>query len=101
MKNKPRGWLLNLYLLSPILLWVVVYSYPCFFESLTQNYRQIQTYNLDSMVMLRAVEDALAARWLRLDFIEYGHFYFNVAMLTATVYSWVLPLTESMLFFIL
>src|SRR4051812_6415647 len=54
-----RKWIDGLFL-SGVFLWLAVYSYPYFFHSLSQNYRQIETYNLDSMVMLRAVEDALS-----------------------------------------
>lgn len=101
MKKMPHGRLRDLVWLLPILVWLAAYSYPYFFESLSQNYRQIQTYNLDSMVMLRAVEDALSAPWFRLQFIEYGHFYFNMAMATASVLSLFHPVSEWVLFFIL
>ena len=101
MNKKPRSWLREIACLLPILIWVTAYSYPYFFDSLTQNYRQIQTYNLDSMVMLRAVEDALSTPWLRLQFIEYGHFYFNLAMITARLASLAHPVSEWALFFIL
>ena len=70
-----------------ILIGLAAYSWPYFFESLSANYRQIQTYNLDTMVMLRAVENGLASRWFRFDFADYGHFYFNLTMVTARILS--------------
>lgn len=87
--------------LGGIMVWLLVYSYPYFFQSLSHNAREIQTYNLDSMVMLDAVQQGLKSHWYRIDFHDYGHFWFNLTLLTGVVYSWFAPLTEQVLLFIL
>ena len=87
--------------LAPVFAWIAIYSYPYFFESLTHTGREIKSYNLDSGVMLDAVEAAMAAPWHQMSFIEYGHFYFNISMAAAELYRHVAPLTERALFFIL
>jgi 4-amino-4-deoxy-L-arabinose transferase-like glycosyltransferase len=101
VNKKQRSLPADLFSLGAVLAWVVGYSYPYFFESLSHNIRQIQTYNLDSTVMLHAVEDAMASAWFRMQFIEYGHFYFNLTMATAWLYQRIFPLSEWGLFFIL
>ena len=101
MKQAARDIWTDILFLSLILIGLAAYSYPYFFESLSSNYRQIQTYNLDTMVMLRAVEDGMAAHWFRFDFVDYGHFYFNLTMAAAHILSRFTTPTEWDLVFLL
>jgi 4-amino-4-deoxy-L-arabinose transferase-like glycosyltransferase len=101
MNDKRRGVLIDTLCLSAIWLWLAVYSAPYFLDALAGNAREIQTYNLDSVVMLKGVEEALAAPWFHLSFNDYGHFYFNLSMAVASIYALFRPLTEHALFLIL
>jgi 4-amino-4-deoxy-L-arabinose transferase-like glycosyltransferase len=87
--------------LSLIYIWIATFSYPFFFKSLSNNYREIQSYNLDSMMMLKAAETAILAPWFKFTFNDYGHLYFNFSLALAYIYSLFLPLDERSLFFIL
>lgn len=88
-------WLCCLY------VWVAVFSYPYFAHALTDNLREIRSYNLDAGDALQAVEDALRARLFHIRFNDYGHFYSNLSIVAALVYSVFRPLTEHALFFII
>jgi hypothetical protein len=82
-------------------VWIAAYSYPFFFHSLIGNVREIQSYNLDSMMMLNGVNGALASPGLRLRFNDYGHFYFNLAIVASVLYSMFAPATETVVMTIL
>src|SRR5579884_3484753 len=82
-------------------VWLAVFGRPYFFDSLTNNYQEIQTYELDGKVMLRALEAALSHPLLRIDFDDYGHFYLNLAIVVSKIYAVAFPPTEHALFFIL
>ena len=101
MTRDQRSMLIDTLCLLAIFLWLAIYSQPYFFASLAGNSREIQTYNLDSMVMMKGVEDAFAAPWFHMNFNDYGHFYFNLALGIGYVYSQFHPLTEHVLFLIL
>src|SRR6185312_904541 len=87
--------------LGLILCWVVGFSYPYFFYSLTDTYREIQTYNLDTMTMLKAVENGLQAPWFHFRMPDYGHFYLNLTMSLAWIYGRLFPLNDRAIVFIL
>jgi len=101
MQKRFRAVPADLACLGLILCWVVAFSYPYFFYSLTNNTREIQTYNLDTMVMLKAMKGGLASPWFHIRMPDYGHFYFNVAMVIAKAYGWFFPLSERAIVFIL
>jgi 4-amino-4-deoxy-L-arabinose transferase-like glycosyltransferase len=102
MKASPRYLpLIDLLCLSLLYIWIATYSYPFFFKSLANNYREIQSYNVDSMMMLKATGEALSAPWFKFTFDDYGHLYFNISLVVAYIYSIFLPLDERSLFFIL
>ena len=101
MKKILRSNIVDLLYLSSLSIWVAVYSYPMFFKSLSGNHREIQTYNLDSMIMLTSVENALSSNYFYFSFFDYGHLYFNISIAIAFIYSLFLPLDERTLFFIL
>jgi 4-amino-4-deoxy-L-arabinose transferase-like glycosyltransferase len=95
-----RAWVDPLCLLL-LCVWIAAYSYPFFFNSLIGNVREIQSYNLDSMMMLNGVNGALASPGLRLRFNDYGHFYFNLAIVASVLYSMFAPVTETVVMTIL
>ena len=101
MKNILRSHIVDLLYLPLLYVWIAVYSYPFFFKSLSSNHREIQTYNLNSMMMLTSTENALSSDFFRFTFNDYGHLYFNISIAIAYVYSLFLPLDERTLFFIL
>jgi len=92
--SRPRGAWIEMLCLLLLYVWIAAYSYPFFFESLIGNVREIQSYNLDSMMMLNGVNAALEAPGLRLRFNDYGHFYFNLAIGASVLYSMFAPATE-------
>lgn len=98
---RPRGVWIELSCLLLLYVWIAAYSYPFFFESLIGNVREIQSYNLDSMMMLNGVNAALAAPGLQLKFNDYGHFYFNLAILASTLYAQFAPATDTVVMTIL
>ena len=87
--------------LSAAYVWMAIYSYPFFFKSISGSYREIQTYNLDSTLFLKLVEQSLSTDLFRVDFFDYGHIYFNLAILASYLYSLFAPLDEGKIFFIL
>lgn len=92
---------LDLLCLGLLFAWIAIHSYPYFFDTLTDNYRQIQTYNLDSMEVLHFTEGAIADPMHKVGQNDYAHFYYNFSMLLAVPYALFQPLTEHALFFIL
>jgi hypothetical protein len=98
---RPRGAWIDLSCLFLLYAWVAAYSYPFFTQSLIGNVREIQSYNLDSMMMLNGVNAALAAPGLQLKFNDYGHFYFNLAIIASTLYSKFAPATDAVVMTIL
>lgn len=77
------------------------YCYPFFFSSLSQNSRQIYTYSLDSMILLRDVQNSLHAHLFRLDFTDYGHLYYNLCIAATSIYAVFSFPGEGDIFFIL
>lgn len=63
-----------------IIGWIIWYSCPFFTDELANNIREIQTWNLDSTIMLQTVMDALHARHFEVKFYDYGHLFFNLCI---------------------
>jgi 4-amino-4-deoxy-L-arabinose transferase-like glycosyltransferase len=81
--------------------WMAAFSYPYFFHAAVANIREFQSYNLDSADALRAVQSGLKSPFFQLTFNDYGHFYSNLSMAIALLYSTVFELTEHALINIL
>ena len=100
-KNSRRGQLAELVSLVVIIGWIAVYCGPFFFRSLTNNIREIATYNGDSQLILSVVEQTLASVPFEVNFFDYGNFYFNVSVALSLIYSSFWHLDEWTTFFIL
>src|SRR5882724_2011100 len=75
---------------APLLLIVVYFSVHClvyFSYHMANNEREIYTYSLDSMIILRDVIGSSEAPYFRLDFTGYGHLYYNIAILAKSLLS--------------
>src|SRR4051812_42800798 len=103
MRKQPaqKFWTWDLVWLLLIYGWIGYFSYPYFFQSASENVRQIQSYNLDSADALRAVQHAMQSPLLRLNFHDYGHFYSNLTIAEAEIYSLFARLSEWGLFLIM
>src|SRR5260221_6279831 len=84
-----------------IIGWITAYCYPFFFKSLSNNIREIGTYNADSQLILGVVEQTLSSTPFQVNFFDYGHFYFNISMALSLIFSWFGDLDEWTTFFIL
>ena len=86
--------------LALFLLLPVCYSFAFFFDTISNNVREIYTYNLDSTLILLDIERSVSSRWFQLDFTGYGQLYYNLCILISYLYSLLFPLTERAVFFI-
>lgn len=84
-----------------IYLWIGFYSYPYLAHTLSDNVRQIQTYNLDSGDAFNAVKSTLHDRLFHIRFNDYGHFYYNLSVLVALICSAFFHVSDWALFLIL
>jgi len=74
-------------LFCAIVLGLALYCAPFYFRELAHNYRQIYTYNLDSMILLRDIQQSFYRPRFQLDFVDYGQLYYNVSLGLTWVYS--------------
>src|SRR4051812_27275134 len=84
-QRRQLGW--DLLWLAAICAWFAAFSYPYFFHAAVGSLRELQSYNLDSAVAVEAVQDGLRSRVFRLSFNDYGHFYYNLSLVVAKLYS--------------
>lgn len=80
--------------LALVFAWMAAFSFPYFAHAAVDSIRQVQSYNLDSADALRAVQGGLQAPFFRLTFNDYGHFYSNLSMAVALLYSAAFELTD-------
>ncbi len=99
--SSPRIRAIGLWGLGLIVVSILAYCPPYFFETLANNYREIRTYNVDTANQVQAVATALASPGLRFPFNDYGHLYFNLAIAISAVYRILFPLNERAIVFIL